>query len=117
MRTATTCLFLRRLGYAEIDVLPPLPGLRVEVVREVAEKHGVTVNDLHGYLPRDRVPIRDEAIWRLRQSRGPLGCPNSYPTLATYFGLMHHTSIMAAERRHAARLQEPPRRPMSGSAA
>lgn len=104
MRYPATCLFLRRLGFAEIDVLPPVPGVKGDVVKAVATRHGLTVHDLQGYLPKDRVAIRDEAIWRLRSTRTAAGdCPNSYPSLADYFGLAHHTSIMAAERRHAAR--------------
>jgi chromosomal replication initiation ATPase DnaA len=108
MRSAINCLFLRRLGFDQIDVLPPVPGVRGAVVQQVALRHGLTVHDLQGYLPKDRVAVRDEAVWRLRQTRNVSdGCPNSYPALARYFGLMDHTSILAAERRHAARIATP----------
>lgn len=112
MRHETSCLFLRRLGFPQIDAPPPA-GMRSEVVRRVAARHGLTPRDLKGYLPRNLVPVRDEAVWWLRQTRTGDACPNSYPTLAIYFGLTHHTSIMAAERRHQARMRPHSTTPMS----
>jgi chromosomal replication initiation ATPase DnaA len=97
------CLFLRRMGLE----IAPLPAARDDIVRYVAEAHGMTRRGLTGYLPRSAVKVRDEAIWLLRQTRTTDGaCPNSSPALAAYFGLQNHTTVLAAERRHARRIAE-----------
>lgn len=79
-----------------------LQGRMREVVEKICQKHGVSVDylrepDRH----RERVMIRDEAIWELRR----LAPPASYSEAGRAVGLTNHASAITAERRHKARLR------------
>lgn len=70
------------------------------IVKEVAAKHGVTVEDLVG---RSRVPAivaaRHEAMFRVRKET-----THSLPHIGRLFGGRDHSTVLNAMRRHAERI-------------
>lgn len=78
---------------------PPAPTMR-EICREVADKHGISITDLCSdrHVPH-LVIARDEAAYRCRfETR------HSYPRIGRALGNRHHSTVIVAVRRHAARM-------------
>jgi chromosomal replication initiator protein len=70
------------------------------IIRETAEKYGLTVGNLTG--PSRVIEVcaaRFEAMYRIRKELG-----QSLPTIGRLFGGRDHTTVMAAIHRHEARL-------------
>ncbi len=83
------------------EPLPMMP-LRVvkrpwrEIAREVAERHGITLEHLVSHRDRQRLaPARQEA-WALIYAEGRL----SYPQIGALFDGRDHTTILCGVRRH-----------------
>ena len=80
-------------GGPEISMAEPVYK---RILREVAEKHGVTVNDI--LSPRRSNPIvhaRQEAAWRMKTETA-----FSYPEIGRRMGGKDHTTIMWAVKRY-----------------
>lgn len=105
-------LLLSRMGVQL--VAEAAPASRAEVISLVCRIHGLKPSDLRGPMKvgkadRKRLAARDQAIWMLRRLPDDPSIwlrKHSYPNIARYFGLEDHTSVMAAERRHEARMAE-----------
>ena len=103
------CLFIRRLG---VDVAPPVT--MVAILRDTAERHRFTVRDLTRWsvaftadpTEQARTRARDEAMWRMRTLPDPknlrTGRRLSLHQIGEFMGC-HHTTVLAAARRHEAR--------------
>lgn len=91
-----------QLGFAFLPVR--LVTMRA-VLESVAERHGLTVDDLRG--PRRNKAVahpRQEAMWRIRQIRGDDGKPKySLPQIGIYLGERDHSTIIHGIRRYEAR--------------
>lgn len=74
----------------------------MSLIREVADKHGVTVADIKGGRRRMRkyVAARHEAMARLRIERGM-----SMPAIGQLLGGYDHSTVHHGLQRHAARVQ------------
>lgn len=102
----------RRATYGTFKALPPEvpviePGPRAVpkhvmlILREVADAHGVSVDDIRGDRRLKHITLaRHEACWRLRNE-------TAYSTtqIGWFLGGKDHSSVMHGERRHAERLQ------------
>lgn len=72
------------------------------LVKAVAERHGVTVEDLQGHS-RQFSAARHEAWYELRQILDEGGKPRwSLPTIGRWFGNRDHTSVLYGVRSHEA---------------
>lgn len=72
-----------------------------EIIRHVARKHGLTVDEMcSGRRFRKIARAKQEAMWELRQKTSL-----SYPGIARRLNLLDHTSVMHGEKRHAERLE------------
>ena len=81
--------------------VPAAPTMR-EIVRQVADERGVTVEELKGRGRTPRVALaRFEAIHRVRQVRKANGQARYSTTLVGQYLNRDHTSIVYAERRWA----------------
>lgn len=76
------------------------------VLKEIADKHGLTVADLRDPSHYARVAHpRQEAMWACRQILKADGTPaHSYPAIGAAIGGRHHTTILSGVRTHQARL-------------
>lgn len=93
------------------EILPTYPRM-ADVAAMVAERYGLTVDDLRG--PSRRRPIvhaRQEAMWLMRQVLRPDGAMRfgnahrySYPQISLYLGGRDHTTALWGVRQHQARL-------------
>lgn len=74
-----------------------------QILRQVAEKHGLSVSDLKG-RSRYRAVVwpRQEAMYELH-TRTPL----SLSQIARLVGVSDHTTVMHGIRRHAERVAQP----------
>jgi hypothetical protein len=73
-----------------------------EIVREVARKHGVSVNDIVSERrPRAVVLARHEAMWRCKQETT---C--SLPQIGRAIGGRDHTTVLHGVRMHQERMSE-----------
>ena len=73
------------------------------VVREVAEAHGITVDDLIGPRKTRRASMpRQEAMYRMRNET-----PLSYPEIGARLGGRDHSSIIHGVKAHAKRANLP----------
>jgi hypothetical protein len=71
-------------------------------VREVAHRHGLTLDDLVGPARSRKISgPRQEAMWVLHQQKRW-----SLPTIGEFLGGRDHTTILHGVRRHAKRLAE-----------
>lgn len=78
-----------------------IPATMAGICQQVAEAHGLTVEDLRGDdLTRDITEARAEAMWRIRQT-GRF----SFPTIGRFFR-RHHSAVMSAVRNYQARLDD-----------
>jgi chromosomal replication initiation ATPase DnaA len=70
-------------------------GATDDIIREVAEKRGVTVREILSREPRKEVYwARHEAIYRIRKE-----CPwMSYPMIGRKFGRDHSTAVHSVRR-------------------
>jgi chromosomal replication initiation ATPase DnaA len=85
-----------------------------DIIAEVASRYGVPIEAMKlriqarkGITSPEQL-ARDEAMWRLRQERAWREGQRwrwSFPQIAAFMGLSHHTSAMIAIRRHEARLR------------
>jgi chromosomal replication initiator protein len=77
-----------------------------DIVREVAEGHGLTVADLTGPSRLRYVcHARQEAMWLIRQVRSSGGKPRfSLPFIGSLLGERDHTTVLHGVREHAKRL-------------
>lgn len=83
---------------------PPLPISRpLKILRDVAERHGVTVGDIKGVSRKIKfVRARQEACYLLREE-----LKLSYPRVAAHIGNRDHTTILHNVRKYKkTRLQE-----------
>ena len=74
--------------------------LAADIVRETAEKHGITAKDILGQCRRREYAWpRQEAMYRIFTE-----CPHlSYPEIARRLGGRHHTTVLHGVRRHCER--------------
>ncbi len=82
-----------------------IPGEKgvMEVIREVAIKHGLTMMEMVGaQRSRPLVRARQEAYYRCR--RETLA---SLPMIGRYFGNRDHSTILKGAQKYAARLTPP----------
>lgn len=94
------------IWHGEVDVPGERPPSMREIAAEVAQAHGLKVDDLTGPSRRWAVARpRQEAFWRCRQVRRADGQHRySMPMIAAYFGRRDHTTILHGIRAHAARM-------------
>lgn len=70
------------------------------IVREVCEKHRVTIHEIRAHTKETRIVIaRQEAMYRLKKET-----LMSYPQIAAKMGGFDHTTCMSAVKKHTARL-------------
>lgn len=87
------CLFLQRLGVEDLS-LPKPPTMR-EIASEVAERHGVKVDEMRGpSRKRYFVHPRQEAFALIRANTSL-----SYPNIGRYFN-RDHTTVIHGEKAH-----------------
>lgn len=81
-----------------ICVVVRIPTLAKQIVRQVAQKHGVSVKDVYS-VRRDRpsVAARHEAMYRLREET-----TLSLPQIGRLLGGRDHTTVLHGIRKHAA---------------
>ena len=80
-------------GGPEVNMSEPVYK---RILREVAEKHGVTVNDILSSRRAARiVHARQETVWRMKTET-----TFSYPEIGRRLGGKDHTTIMHALRRY-----------------
>lgn len=78
-----------------------MPEWAQEIVREVANDHGISPLVLIGSRSRRVVPVRNEVFYRLRMGASPvLGEHPSYPQIAGWFG-RDHTGVLWGATKHA----------------
>jgi chromosomal replication initiator protein len=88
------------LWHGRVTVKPTM----AQIASEVAERHGLTVDDLKGHSRvRCYAWPRQEAMWRIRNATN-----KSLPAIARFFGGRDHTTVLYAcrtyERRCASRI-------------
>lgn len=94
------------LWKGEILITRPVPLLTMKAIAtDVAERHGLTVEDLRGDERRQGVSRpRQEAMWMMRQVKWADGTNRySYPRIGRFLGGRDHSTIIAGERRHILR--------------
>jgi chromosomal replication initiator protein len=76
---------------------PPLPISRpLKILRDVAERHGVTVGDIKGVSRKIKfVRARQEACYLLREE-----LKLSYPRIGLHLGNKDHTTILHGIRKY-----------------
>ena len=86
-----------------IDLVIPTPrDITRVILKEVADKHGVTVADLLSPTRKARIAhARQEAFYRVRIERG-----YSLPRTARVFGNFDHTNLIHGIRAHAKRMAD-----------
>lgn len=92
------------MAEAERDIiwLPQQRPSPRQIIAEVAQRRGLTLEDLMGPSRLKRITrVRQEAMWELRQ-RTKL----SFPQIARRLGRTNHTTALHAFRRHEERLAE-----------
>lgn len=79
-----------------IDAPDPPDRTMLGITSEVADRHGVTVDELRGPSPKRRCARpRQEAMWLIRQIRCPDGSYRfSHPQIGAWFGGRHHTTAI-----------------------
>jgi hypothetical protein len=72
-----------------------------QILKEVAEKHGVTVKDIKGKCRKLKcIRPRHEAAYRIRMEQG-----FSLPQIGRVLGFRDHTTILHGIRRYAKKLE------------
>jgi len=95
------CLFLQRLGVENLMLNPPPPTMR-EIAAMVAERYGLTMDDLKSPSQERRISWpRQEAMALIRKNTR-----QSYPQIGRFLGGRDHTTVMHGVRRHAKRMEE-----------
>ena len=80
------------------DYVAPEPSWR-RILRETADKHGLTVADLTGPSQKQRpAHARQEAMWRMRTELNM-----SFPRIGARLN-RHHTTAMFAVEQHGRRI-------------
>lgn len=93
-------MIYQSLWHGLIEVPPP-QALMADIIREVAERHGLSVGDLVGKShSRSIAWPRHEAMWECR-----MRTQQSFPAIGRKFNRDHSTVIIAV-RKHAQRLGE-----------
>lgn len=85
---------------------PPKFSRMKDVLADVAEKHGLSVQQLRGKTRKRNIAwARQEAMWRIRQIKNDDGTPRySLPQIGAYCGGRDHTTVIHALRRHEDRM-------------
>ena len=91
----------REIFAMEMISAKPLPyPTMMQIVKEVAEKHGVTVLDLMSNRRFKKITTaRQEFCYRARYET-----PRSLPEIGRFLGGKDHTTILHAVKRHAERI-------------
>jgi chromosomal replication initiation ATPase DnaA len=92
---------------AQMPAPPRMETMR-SIAAEIAEKHGLTVEELRGRSHARRVAWpRQEAMWRMRQVRWPNGTPRfSLPQIGEFLGGRDHSTVFWGVQEHLRRLAE-----------
>jgi hypothetical protein len=91
----------RRPLFADSIVLPTRKALARQIVLEVAERHGVTFEEIVSMRRQQRiVDARNEVYYRLRNET-----TWSFPSIGRFLGDRDHSSVMCGARKHAKRLE------------
>lgn len=81
--------------------LPDCPTMG-QIVREVCEKHGLTIAEVRARRKkRELVRARHEIMWRCRKET-----TFSLPAIAKFLGNFDHTSVMHGISKHERRMKE-----------
>ena len=91
----------RRQLFADSIVLPTSRAKARQIVREVAEKHGFTFEEIVSM--RRNQPLcdaRNETYYRLRHET-----TWAFPRIGQFLGDRDHTTVMSGARKHAKRLE------------
>lgn len=86
----------RRPLFADSIVHPTTKSKARQIVREVAEAHGVTIEEIVSM--RRRQPLcdaRNEVYWRLRTET-----TWSFPRIGQFLGDRDHTTVMSGAKKH-----------------
>jgi len=90
--------------YDHFTPTPPrtTPLTMREIIKQVAGKHRVTVNDiLSERRARNVVAARHEAMWRCKMET-----TNSLPHIGRVFGGRDHSTVIHAVKKHEQRMRE-----------
>lgn len=104
------CLFMRRLGVPAVDL--SMRG----ILSMVSDRSGFTTRELMRWAcsssssaNRARLAARDEAMWLMWNGVDADGCWTghrySLSQIGEAMGGLHHTTVLAATRRHEARMR------------